>query len=157
MINMVILKKRVAGVSESGLTRFAERAKRALRVAGTVNVLVSDGRELKRLNRRFRGKNYPTDVLSFPVACSMDRLAGDIAIAADIARENARRLGHTPAQELKILVLHGLLHLAGYDHEQDDGQMAREEERLRKALKLPIGLIERSRPTGRRNARPALT
>ena len=71
-------------------------------------------------------------------------LAGDIAISAEIAAQNARHLGHSAAQEIKILVLHGILHLAGYDHESDRGTMARKEVRLRKSLGLPSGLIERS-------------
>jgi len=70
--------------------------------------------------------------------------AGDVAISAEIARQNARRLGHTAAEEIKILVLHGMLHLAGYDHELDNGEMEREEARLRKSLGLPVGLIERN-------------
>ena len=90
------------------------------------------------LNRRFRRKNKPTDVLSFPRPSG-----GDIAISADIARENAARYGHSVAAELKILVLHGLLHLAGYDHESDNGRMARAEARLRSQLKLPASLIDR--------------
>jgi probable rRNA maturation factor len=70
--------------------------------------------------------------------------AGDVAISAEIARQNARRLGHTAGEEIRILVLHGMLHLAGYDHELDTGEMQREEARLRKSLGLPVGLIERS-------------
>ena len=72
------------------------------------------------------------------------RIAGDVAISADIAAANARRLGHSAGEEIKILVLHGVLHLAGFDHETDDGKMARKEVRLRKALGLPAGLIERN-------------
>ena len=73
-------------------------------------------------------------------------MAGDIAISADIATQNARQLGHAPALEIKILALHGVLHLAGYDHETDHGEMARKEISLRKALGLPSGLIERNGP-----------
>jgi probable rRNA maturation factor len=75
---------------------------------------------------------------------SKGRFAGDVAISADIASQNARRLGHSPIEEVKVLVLHGLLHLAGYDHEADNGTMARREMRLREKLKLPVALIERS-------------
>jgi probable rRNA maturation factor len=117
---------------------------------GTVNVLVTNSRELRSLNRRFRGKDKPTDVLSFPAPMSKSRqsrqVAGDLAISADIARENAGRLGHTVAAEIKILVLHGVLHLAGFDHEKDNGEMAQEESRLRQRLKLEAGLIERTQP-----------
>jgi probable rRNA maturation factor len=74
----------------------------------------------------------------------MKEFAGDVAISAEIAARNARRLGHTVADEVRILTLHGVLHLAGYDHERDDGQMERKEQRLRKSLGLPVGLIERT-------------
>jgi len=112
---------------------------------GEVNVLVTSSQELRQLNRRFRGKNQPTDVLSFPAISGMrDAFTGDVAISADIAAKNARLLGHSTAEEIKILSLHGLLHLAGYDHERDHGEMARKEKRLRRLLGLPQGLIERS-------------
>lgn len=108
-------------------------------------MLVTTSHELRSLNRRFRGKDRPTDVLSFPPALPVEgAFAGDIAISADIAAQNARRLGHPVAKEIKILVLHGLLHLAGYDHESDNGEMVRKEERLRRTLGLPSGLIARS-------------
>jgi probable rRNA maturation factor len=82
------------------------------------------------------------------------RFAGDVAISAEIAGQNARRLGHPPAEEVKVLVLHGLLHLAGYDHESDNGTMARREARLREQLGLPVALIERSeKPTAPNRAR----
>jgi probable rRNA maturation factor len=80
------------------------------------------------------------------------RSAGDVAISADIARRNARRLGHSLADEVKILVLHGILHLAGFDHERDNGEMARKENRLRRQLKLEGALIERTQPRGRLRA-----
>jgi probable rRNA maturation factor len=100
---------------------------------------------MKSLNRRFRGKDKPTDVLSFPAEPGAQKqFAGDIAISAEIASQNARALGHSPADEVKILVLHGVLHLRGYDHECDNRQMARREKQLRAKLHLPIGLIERA-------------
>jgi probable rRNA maturation factor len=81
----------------------------------------------------------------------MRGFAGDVAISAEIAARNARRLGHTAADEIRILTLHAVLHLAGYDHEQDNGQMERKEQRLRRSLELPIGLIERRKREGREN------
>jgi probable rRNA maturation factor len=121
-----------------------------VRLPGTVNVLVTNSRELRSLNLRFRGKDKSTDVLSFPAPllghASAKPVAGDLAISAEIARENATRLGHSLAAEIKILVLHGVLHLAGFNHEQDNGEMAREESRLRQQLKLAAGLIERTQP-----------
>jgi probable rRNA maturation factor len=94
---------------------------------------------VQELNRRFRRRNKPTDVLSFPRP-----QGGDIAISADIARENARAYGHRSADELKILILHGMLHLAGYNHESDNGSMAVKQARLREQLKLPASLIDRT-------------
>ena len=142
---MVILRKPVAGLSQRTLAHFVLRASRAARLRGSVNVLVTSSRELRALNRRFRGKDQPTDVLSFPPGFGPAKdFSGDVAISADIAASNARRLGHLPSQEIKILVLHGVLHLAGYDHHKDRGRMARKEQSLRKALQLPQGLIERS-------------
>jgi probable rRNA maturation factor len=152
-IALVILHKRVVGLTELALDRFVTRARRAAGLRAPVHVLVTSNAELKELNRRFRGKDQPTDVLSFPA--SPDVYAGDIAISAEIAAMNARSLGHTTAEEIKILVLHGILHLRGYDHERDGGKMARREEKLRRALRLPIGLIERAaQPTRRQRSRP---
>jgi len=129
-------------------------------VRGAVSVLVTGSRELQELNRRFRRKNKPTDVLSFPAATELAaEFAGDVAISAEIARQNARRLGHTAAEEIRILVLPGMLHLAVYDHALDNVEMERKEARLRKSLGLPVGLIERNmRSTvakrGRKRASP---
>ena len=104
--NLVILRKPVAGLSDTALAKFVARASRASKLEGTVNVLVTGSSELRSLNRRFRGKDQPTDVLSFPPGpCFVNGLAGDIAISADIAKQNARRLGHSAAQEIKILAL----------------------------------------------------
>src|SRR6188472_2977525 len=96
---------------------------------------------MRALNRQFRGKDQLTDVLSFPGSAP---LLGEIAIAAGLARRQARVLGHRFGIELRILALHGLLHLLGYDHEVDNGQMARAEARLRRRAGLPAGLIARS-------------
>jgi probable rRNA maturation factor len=142
---MVIMRIPLPGVSSYGLSRFAARARRALNLPGAVGILVTSSREMQRLNKRFRKKDKPTDVLSFPpVSRFAAQTAGDLAISAQVAVANARRLGHATGDEIKVLILHGMLHLAGYDHEQDDGRMARKEERLRKALGLPSGLIKRS-------------
>jgi probable rRNA maturation factor len=141
---MVILQKCVAGLDEDSLDRFVTRAKRAARLRGSVTVLVTSSKELRRLNSRFRGTDKPTDVLSFlPDVIARRRFAGDVAISAEIAAQNARSLGHSPAEEVKILTLHGVLHLAGYDHERDSGEMARREARLRRQLGLPMALTER--------------
>lgn len=98
--------------------------------------LITTDRELRVLNRRFRGKDYATDVLSFPPS--------DIAISLDRARVQASEHHHSIEEELKILMLHGILHLTGMDHETDSGQMARVEAKWRRKLGLPAGLVERS-------------
>lgn len=151
---MVIFEKRVVGMSEQSFARFLTRARRAAGLRSSVNVLVTSNAKLKSLNRRFRAKDHPTDVLSFPALPAMDGShAGDIAISADIAIQNAGELRHTPAEEIKILALHGILHLRGYDHERDHGEMGRRELKLRRELGLPAGLIERaSRSKSRRRA-----
>jgi len=149
---VVILQKRVVGLSEPSLEHFILRARRAAGLRGTLNVLITSSAALRALNREFRGKNSATDVLSFPSASSGKKevFAGEIAVSADIAAQNAARLGHSPAAEVKILALHGILHLAGFDHERDNGQMARKEIALRRLLKLPVALIERTQPTSAR-------
>lgn len=107
---------------------------------------------MRALNRQFRGKDYATDVLSFPSDPSTAlrprerRFLGDVVIAAGVAKKQAREARHAINIEIRVLALHGLLHLLGYDHESDDGKMARVEARLRKKAGLPEGLIERTRP-----------
>jgi len=121
------------------------------RARGSVTiVLVSDSR-MRALNRTYRRKDYATDVLSFPaqLAPSPQPLVptgflGDIVIARGVARRQARTTGHTELAELRVLALHGLLHLLGYDHERDNGRMLRVERRLRRTGGLREGLIERA-------------
>jgi probable rRNA maturation factor len=143
IIAMIIIRGRVAGVSDITLARFVTRVRKTIPLRGLVNVVVTTNSEMKRLNGQFRGKDEPTDVLSFPGGVT-GGLAGEIAISHEIAKENAGQLGHSITEEIKILILHGMLHLAGYDHEDDNGKMARREHHLRKALRLPDALIERS-------------
>jgi len=146
-IKLVRLRKRIAGLGPSTLERFVLRARRAVRLRNPVDVLVTNNLEMRSLNLRFRGADKPTDVLSFPspsIASRQSRgFAGEVAISAEIARDNAKRLGHSLAEEVKILALHGILHLAGFDHEHDQGEMARKESKLRRQFKLERGLIER--------------
>jgi probable rRNA maturation factor len=150
---MVIFQKRVADLTELTLDRFVARARRAAGLKGLVNVLLTSSAEVKSLNRRFRGKDKATDVLSFPAEPgSRSKFAGEIALSTEIAVKNARLLGHSAAEEVKILVLHGILHLRGYDHECDNGKMARREKRLRSQLGLPQGLIERTAALPGRNS-----
>ena len=133
---------------QRALALFAGRARGVLGLR-EVCVLVTSSQKLRELNARHRRKDEPTDVLSFPSASAA--FAGDIAISAEIAAKNASELGHSLETELKILVLHGLLHLAGYDHETDKGEMKAREARLRRQFKLPVGLIERTQSTPMRS------
>lgn len=156
--HLVSLQRKVAGLSESALERFILRARKAAGLRATVNVLVTSSPAIRALNRQFRKQNKATDVLSFPSEPHLQngqrlRLAGDVAISADIARQNSVRLGHPVSQEIKILVLHGILHLAGFDHERDNGRMARRESDLRRALRLPVALIERTQSAKRRDTK----
>jgi len=140
----IILKRRVPGLGRRELTAFVTAACRAARLRGMVTLMVTDNRELRALNLRFKGADRATDVLSFPAPVFVRGFAGDIAISVEIAAKNARRLGHSVSDEIRILVLHGVLHLAGYDHDSDNGEMASRELLMRKRLSLPTGLIERN-------------
>ncbi|MGA2352261.1 MAG: rRNA maturation RNase YbeY [Terracidiphilus sp.] len=127
------------------LARFLAQAQTAVRLKGEVTVLLTTGAAIRKLNRQFRGKNKATDVLSFPAeGIGADEIAGDLAISVPTARKQSIEQGHSLSTEIKVLILHGLLHLAGHDHEADNGQMARRERLLRANLGLPQGLIERA-------------
>jgi len=133
------MEAKVGDVTPKALERFVAVVRRETRLKGDVNVLLTNDRKMRELNRRFRRKDKTTDVLSFP---SLD--GGDIAVSVPMAKQNARSLGHAVGEELKILILHGALHLKGHDHETDNGAMARIEQRLRKKLALPLSLTERA-------------
>ena len=137
------------------LSGFLRTALGAARLEGEVSVLLTGDAQMRRLNRQFRHKDKPTDVLSFPAPALAEEqgLAGDLAISVETAARQAQELGHSLSDELQILMLHGLLHLAGYDHENDTGQMARREAGLRRRLGLARGLIERTAPKQTRTAR----
>jgi probable rRNA maturation factor len=117
------------------LLRVLDGAARALRVEGEVSLVLAGDRLLHRLNRDYRGKDRPTDVLSFPGDGTEGGL-GDILISVETAERNARALGRRLGGELEVLALHGFLHVLGYDHETDDGTMDRLEARLRRRLGL---------------------
>jgi len=132
------------GLSKAGLSRFFRTAQAAVGLRGEVDVLLADDRVLRKLNREWRGKNKATDVLSFPAPAELAGVhAGDLAISLDTARRQALEQGHSLRDEVRVLLLHGLLHLAGMDHEVDDGEMAEREGELRKRLRLSRGLIAR--------------
>jgi probable rRNA maturation factor len=142
------------------LTRFLLQAQAEVRLRREVSVLLTTDKEIQRLNRQYRGKNKTTDVLSFPagpIAKKRENVAGDIAISVQTARRQSTACGHSLGTELKVLMLHGLLHLAGYDHETDAGRMERCESQLRAKLGLPNGLIERTRAEERWRAGPAFS
>ncbi len=127
------------------MARFLKAAQEAVRLKGHVTVLLTTDAAIRDLNRRFRGKNKATDVLSFPAeGLGAEGVAGDVAISVATAMRQAAEQGHSLATEIKVLILHGLLHLAGFDHEADAGRMVRRERLLRGRLGLPQGLIERA-------------
>lgn len=131
-------------LSKSALTRFLNRARKLVGIDGEVEILLTSDAELKRLNRTFRNKNKPTDILSFPTPPEISaHHAGDLAISLETASRQAAQFGHSLPDELRILILHGLLHLSGLDHETDRGEMAARETALRTTLKLPTNLIAR--------------
>ncbi len=133
------------GLSSAALTAFLRRARLATGLRGHVDVLLTTDATLRRLNRDFRGKNKATDVLSFSAPPAFaDQHAGDLAISLETAARQAATYDHPLAAEVKILLLHGLLHLTGLDHETDQGEMATREALLRAELRLPLTLIERT-------------
>ena len=142
---MVLMRRTPSGLRRSPLEAFARQLRDRVAGGRGFQCLITGDRELERLNRQFLGKNYPTDVLSFPAAEGAGAWAGlgEIAISVDRAREQARALGHSVGDEIRVLMLHGVLHLMGMDHERDGGAMARAEIAWRHKLGLPASLIER--------------
>jgi probable rRNA maturation factor len=126
------------------LARFLRQAIEATGLSGEVSVLLTGDETIRALNRKYRRKDKATDVLSFPAAEMARGIAGDLVISLETALMQAEERGHTLEMEIRLLLLHGLLHLAGYDHEADNGTMRRKEARLRRELGLTTGLIERA-------------
>ena len=146
-----VLFRRVPVSLRRGLIRrFARELQSGVAGGRVFDCVITSDTELRRLNREFRGHDAVTDVLAFPSGAA-GRPArpsvplGDIAVSVGRARTQARAFRHTVEQEIQILMLHGLLHLLGMDHENDAGPMARAEKRWRVRLGLPDGLIERAR------------
>jgi probable rRNA maturation factor len=127
----------------AALRGFASELQHTVAGGRPFDILITRDAELRRLNREFLGHDYPTDVLSFPSG-ARDGFLGEIAISVDRAREQAAEQGHGADVELRILMLHGVLHLTGMDHERDGGRMRRAEARWRKQFGQPSGLIERA-------------
>ena len=138
-LHVLVSDGRGRRLAAAGLAAWLRRVAPA-RACGSVTVAIVSDREIQTLNRRYRGVNKATDVLSFPGAP-----LGDIAIARGVARRQAREAGHSESTEWRVLALHGLLHLLGYDHESDNGRMQRLERKLRRKGGLRDGLIDRSR------------
>ena len=129
-----------------GLSGWLAKAAPA-KARGDVSVAIVSDRRMRALNRQFRGKDVATDVLSFPVnhPLGLSSFLGDVVIASGVATRQAKEAGHSVQTEVRVLALHGLLHLLGYDHDTDEGKMARVEARLRKKAGLREGLIERAK------------
>lgn len=135
------------GVDRPSLRAFARQLSLQLAGGRPFCCRITSDKEVRALNLRFLGQDRPTDVLSFPSGSGIGSL-GDIAIAFPCARRQAMALGHSPDIELRVLLLHGVLHLLGYDHETDRGRMRRAEERWRARLGLPHSLTGRTRRGG---------
>lgn len=145
-------------LNKRDLQQFLAQAKKAVPLRGVVTVLLTTDQAVRELNHRFRHRNEATDVLSFPSAdldgasnnARPPKIVGDLAISLETATRQAQAYGHDLSLEIKILILHGLLHLSGLDHEADSGEMARREQELRNQLDLPLGLIQRTTTTRKR-------
>jgi probable rRNA maturation factor len=161
-VRVTVTDGRGRPVRDGGLARWLARVA-PLRLRGEVAIALVSDRYIRELNHRYRGQDIATDVLSFPAANhripnaerrtpNADTHLGDIVIATGVAGRQAREAGHSDATELRVLALHGLLHLLGYDHEREDdrGRMARVEARLRRRGGLREGLISRETASRRR-------
>jgi probable rRNA maturation factor len=142
---MILNRQRRVPLAVQPLRNFYERVRQELQFPlGSVTVQFISDDAMARLNQTFRKKHGPTDVLSFPAKRTKPavnaKYVGDIAISPETARRNARRFSRALGVEMRILILHGMIHLAGFDHESDEGQMDRLERRLRRRL----GVAERS-------------
>jgi probable rRNA maturation factor len=136
---MIANRQRRLPVDEDDLESFSTRLARSLRrTPRDFSVALVSDRRIRALNRRYRGHSKATDVLAFPLRSKRgaNGYLGDVVISVETARRNARRYAHNPQEEIKLLILHGLLHLLGYDHETDKGQMNRREHQLRRRLGL---------------------
>ncbi len=140
--SVVMFRRVPPGVRRAPLRRFARRLRDQLAGGREFECLITNDAELQRLNREFRGKDYATDILSFPA--HSPRLLGSLAISYERAAEQAGQFAHSIEEEVEILMLHGLLHLLGFDHETDRGRMARIESDWRRRLALPDALLERA-------------
>ena len=109
-----------------------------------IELIVTDNDEIQAINKEYRSKDYPTDVLSFPYEDMPFSPLGSIVISKNFVQDKAKELGHTVQDEFTLLFIHGLLHILGYDHEVDNGEMRQMEEKLIKKFSLPTSLIVRT-------------
>jgi probable rRNA maturation factor len=147
---LITYRRKPATLDDKSLQSFAEVLRDRVARGREFHCRITNDAELRGLNAQFRGKDYATDVLSFPqdLKNAPDRrmsveFLGDIAVSIERARVQAREWRHSADDEIRILMLHGVLHLLGMDHESDSGRMKRAEIRWRRELGLPVGLIER--------------
>lgn len=140
----VPVRLRLGAAEKKILRTFAKDLSERVAAGRSFCCLITNDKELHRLNRQFLNHDYPTDVLSFPSAEQGGEL-GELAISIERAEDQAREYSHAVLDELRVLMLHGMLHLSGMDHERDRGEMARAERKFRKDLGLPNGLIARAR------------
>ena len=152
-LSVVVTDGRGRKVAAPGLAQWLSNVAPA-RVSGRIGIVLLSDAQARELNRRFRKRDYATDVLSFPAGPVLPAVPtrrpetpflGEIVIATGVARRQARAVQHDERTELRILALHGMLHLLGYDHHRDRGKMAGMERRLRRKGGLREGLIERAR------------
>ena len=141
---LVIFARAPRSLRRRRIRMLAERISREVAGDRGFCCRLTNDAEMRRLNRDFLGHDFSTDVLSFPCT-TPDGGLGDLAISWERARDQARQYGHTVEGEIGVLMLHGVLHLRGYDHESDRGRMSRAERRWREKLDLPAGLIARGR------------
>jgi probable rRNA maturation factor len=137
----ILFRIRSRALRRRKLLEFARRLEEDVAGGRPFCCLLTGDDEIRNLNRQFRKKDDATDVLSFPAGAG--GLLGEVAISFDRAREQAASFGHSVEDEVRVLMLHGVLHLTGMDHERDGGEMRRAEQRWRRRLELPAGLIER--------------
>lgn len=162
---MIVNQQKKVALDLAALRAYVRRVRSVLKMGrGNFNVCFVDDDEIRRLNSDFRGKNSPTDVLSFPWESPKDGgaesieakefsgFAGDIVISVETAGRNARAEGHSTEEEIRLLILHGALHLLGYDHETDRGEMNALELRLRGSLDLAAGASGVPQAAGSRRA-----
>ncbi len=135
---LITFRRKPADLNVAALETFAETLRKRVLGGREFHCLITGDAELARLNAQFRGKDSPTDVLSFTETA-------DMAVSLGRARAQAKHYGHSVEDEIRVLMLHGALHLKGMDHETDAGEMANAERRWRRTLQLPSGLVERAR------------